>query len=164
MSKKEEFIIKKTEVLEMSFYAVRSQDGKWLRAKKHHNAYRGEFDSNGSWTDNIAEAKIYGKPGPAKSQVTFWGTNYPEYGVPDLVRIVSGKCEFLDQEDRVKKAELQKKIKQAKNDVARWESYSAAHAEKVIALHGSGNDDETIRFRKGLLTAIKELESLIKQK
>lgn len=60
--------VKKVENLNLNFYTVRSQDGKWLRAKRHgYNS----FDSNGSWTEDLAEAKIYSKPGPAKTQVTF---------------------------------------------------------------------------------------------
>lgn len=94
---KEEFKIIKTEKVDLNFYAVRSQDGKWFRSKGQHS-YRPS-----SWVDNITEAKIYSKPGPAKAQVTFWAKNYPEFGVPHLVRITTGECQYLDQGERVTK-------------------------------------------------------------
>lgn len=95
MAKKEEFTVKKTEEVILNFYAVRSQDGKWFRSK-------GLYGSGNSWVEDLTKAKIYSKPGPAKSQITFWAKNYPEFGIPDLVRITTGVCEYLDQTERVK--------------------------------------------------------------
>lgn len=113
-AKKEEFIVKRTETLDLNFYTVRSQDGRWLRAKKHgYNS----LDHGRSWTDDLTEAKIYSKPGPAKSQITFWANNYPTFGVPDLVQITTGVCLFLDQENRVKDAIKKKEIASAKRKV-----------------------------------------------
>ena len=95
MAKKETFTIKKTETVNLNFYAVRSQDGKWFRSK-------GYGGGGNSWVDDLTKAKIYANPGPAKTQITFWAKNYPEYGIPDLVRITTGVCEYLDQTERVK--------------------------------------------------------------
>ena len=113
MAKIETFTINKTETVSLNFYAVRSQDGKWFRSK----GYGGVGES---WVEDITKAKIYSKPGPAKSQVTFWAKNYPEFGVPYLVRITTGVCEYLDQTERVKdrifkikQKELEDKIRNA---------------------------------------------------
>ena len=110
MSKKEEYIIKKTEEVNLNFYAVRSQDGKWFRSK-------GLYGNGDSWVDDLTKAKIYSKPGPAKSQITFWAKNYPEYGIPDLVRITTGVCEFLDQTDRVTDRVKKIKIKELEDKI-----------------------------------------------
>ena len=103
MSKKEEYVIIKTEEVNLNFYAVRSKDGKQFRSK-------GYGGSGESWVDDVTKAKIYSKVGPAKTQITFWAKKYPEYGIPDLVRITTGVCEYLDQTERV--VERIRKIKQ----------------------------------------------------
>jgi len=110
MAKKEEFTITKTEEVSLNFYAVRSKDGKWFRSK----GYGGGGDS---WVDDLTKAKIYSKPGPAKSQITFWGKYYPEFCVPDLVRITTGVCEYLDQTDRVKDRILKIKEKEIQDNI-----------------------------------------------
>jgi hypothetical protein len=112
---KDKFTITKTETVTLFFYAVRSRDGKWLRKK-------GYMGGGNSWVDNITNAKIYGKPGPAKAQITFWANNYPEHGIPDLVLITSGVCNYLDQSDRVKKLKIKKNIESARNKVHRLQS------------------------------------------
>lgn len=105
MAKNETYTVKKTETVNLDFYAVRSQDGKWLRSKGM-NGY-GE-----SWVDDLTKAKIYSKPGPAKAQITFWAKHYPDFGIPDLVRITTGVCEYLDQTERVTDAVLKIKTRE----------------------------------------------------
>jgi len=95
MAKKEEFIVKSTEEVQLNFYAVRNKEGKWFRAK----GFGGGGDS---WVDNLSKARIYANPGPAKTQITFWAKQYPQYGTPNLVRITTGVLEVIDQEERVK--------------------------------------------------------------
>jgi len=97
----------KTEKIDLNFYAVRNKRDKWLR-RKGYSGY-GE-----SWVDDITQARIYSKPGPAKAQVTFWGKHYPKYGIPDLVRITTGICEYIDQTDRVTKVITKHKLESLK--------------------------------------------------
>ena len=111
---KEEYTILKTEEVQLNFYAVRSKDGKWLRKK-------GYGGSGESWVEDISIARIWGKPGPAKAQITWWATNYPKYGVPDLVRITTGKCEFLDQTERVEKSKKKKELEDARRSISNLE-------------------------------------------
>ena len=113
-TKKQDFIIKKTETLELNFYAVRSLDGKWFRSK-------GQNGYGKSWVDNLADAKIYGKPGPAKAQVTFWGTHYPQFGIPELVHFTNGSANYLDQTERVTKIKEKKEIEKAQYEVNKIE-------------------------------------------
>ena len=101
--KGENFKVVHTEDSDIVFYAVKSQDGRWFRSK-------GYMGSGNSWVTDIMKAKFYTNPGPAKSQVTFWSKNYPEMGIPFLVRISLGKIEYIEQQDRVVKA-LEKQVK-----------------------------------------------------
>lgn len=94
-------VVLSTEEIHLELYAVRNKDGKWFRAK----GYGGYGDS---WVPDIKNAKIYAKPGPAKGQVTWWGNHFPEFGTPDLVRIVAGKIEVIDMTGHVKKASIRK--------------------------------------------------------
>lgn len=80
----------------LTMYAVRSKDGKWFRRK----GYSGYGDS---WVDDIKRARIYGKPGPARAQITFWAENYPSHGVPDLVALKVTDMEVLDEAQRLEK-------------------------------------------------------------
>ena len=103
IKKEEPTLIKRTEDIAINLFAVRNRDGKWFRSKGY-NGY------GNSWVDNITTAKIYGTASSAKRQVTYWYTHYPEFGMPDLVQITSGKCDILDQTERVKKAAKKKAL------------------------------------------------------
>jgi hypothetical protein len=97
--KKDNFVIIRSETLELNFYAVRSKDGKWLRAK-------GYGGSGKSWVDEMSKAKIYANPGPAKAQITFWAKNYPEYGVPELVQSPNKKSRNIEESSEDLKLKL----------------------------------------------------------
>jgi hypothetical protein len=88
--------------VDLKFYAVRSKDGKWLRTK----GYSGSGDS---WVDDIKKAKIYPRIGPARSQVTWWSNNYPDYGIPELIELHCTNGIILEEKERVQKAIEKKK-------------------------------------------------------
>jgi len=81
----------------LKFYAVRSQDGKWFRRK-------GLGGSGDSWVDELTKARIYNKPGPARAQISWWFSNYPSYGCPDLVVFTASISETINEEERLLKA------------------------------------------------------------
>lgn len=83
--------------VELSFYLVRSQDGKWFRAK----GMRGYGDS---WVDDPQKARVYSKIGPARACVTWWTNQYPKYGIPDIVEVTTTNGVILDENERVTKA------------------------------------------------------------
>lgn len=114
--KEETYKIVKVDNADLKFYAVQSQDGKWFKSKGYDHS---GWNSAKSWVDDISNAKIYQKPGPAKNQITFWAKKYPTYGVPYLVEISIGKCTYYDQEERVKKSILLKEKASIKNMI-RW--------------------------------------------
>ncbi len=66
--------------------------------------------------DDPKKARIYTKSGPARSIVTFYANNYPEYGVPSIVEMACGQVTVIDeskriQADRDKKADRDAKYK-----------------------------------------------------
>jgi len=81
----------------LKFYIVRNQSGQYYRAKGY-----GGYGS--SWVDDIEKAKVYGRIGPARSQVTFWTSNYPKYGAPVIIELHAIEGKVLDETERVAKA------------------------------------------------------------
>lgn len=109
----------------LNLYAIRSKDGKWLRAK-------GYSGSGQAWVDDINKAKIYPKIGPARRQVTWWSNNFPKYGIPDLVKLTVTGFEILDEESRVKKSQDKKAEAEAKRN-ERIAKQKLEDAEKALA-------------------------------
>jgi len=101
--------------LDLKLYAVRNKDGKWLRTK----GYGGYGEC---WVDDIQTAKIYPRIGPARSQVTWWSNNYPDYGIPDLIELPCVIGVILDEKKRVKKAMDKKKQDIINQEIWRRES------------------------------------------
>ena len=130
--KGENFKVVHTEDSDIVFYAVKSQDGRWFRSK-------GYMGSGNSWVTDIMKAKFYTNPGPAKSQVTFWSKNYPEMGIPFLVRISLGKIEYIEQQDRVVKA-LEKQVKKEQQaQIVRIEREIERAKQKILRDHSNEN-------------------------
>lgn len=77
----------------IKIYLIKSKEGKWFGAK-------GSFKSH--WVDDVQEARLYTKKRPARSQITWWTNNYPEYGIPDLIELTveNGKI-LIEEEQRV---------------------------------------------------------------
>jgi len=97
----------------LELYAVRSLDGKWFRAK-------GMSGFGESWVDDIKDAKLYGKISTARSRVTYWAKNYPDYGIPDIVVITVSDVRIMDEERSKAAKRVEKhKTKQEEDDV-RW--------------------------------------------
>lgn len=91
----------------LTMYAVRNKDGKYFRSK-------GYCGSGETWVDDIKNARIYPKPGPARSQVTFFAGAYPRYGVPDIVELRVTEVVAVDETIRVQKSLDRKAVQQAK--------------------------------------------------
>lgn len=71
------------------------------RANGSVQGYQGYGET---WVTDMKSAKIYAKPGPAKTQVTFFAKKFPELPVPELVELVVTDIRVIDQVARVKKA------------------------------------------------------------
>lgn len=83
--------------VDITVYLVRSQDGKWFRAKGM-NGY------GDSWVEDVKKARVYTKIGPARSCVTYWTRTYPKFGVPDIIELHSTAGTILNEIARVKKS------------------------------------------------------------
>lgn len=133
--------VKKIQQITLNFYAARSQDGKWLNSRIRVN--------------EIAKAKIYTTVGPAKSLITWWANNHPEYGIPDLVKITVAKCEFLDQKERVKDANLKITLKKTKSKVLAMKNQI-----KTLIKNYNIDNDLVEKLSKDLIKAEMELKQL----
>lgn len=116
----------------MTLYAVRNKEGKWFRAK-------GFGGSGASWVDSLTKAKIYPKIGQARSRVSFFANNYPEYGIPEIVELYVTTSKVLDETKRVKKVQAQriKKEEDYKKRMAEWKleqaKWDLEQAGKTVA-------------------------------
>jgi len=98
--------------LKLKLYAVRSQDGKWMRTRGYGGGGR-------SWVDDITDAKLYGKPGPARARITWWAKHHPQYGVPELVVLHVTAGTVVDETDRVEHKKQKEKEQKARQAVRR---------------------------------------------
>lgn len=78
---------KQTSIL--TFYAIRRKDGKFF--KKYSSTY------NDNFIDNIGKAKIYTKPGPAKSRITVLSKRHPLEEKADLVELHITNISIFDE-------------------------------------------------------------------
>jgi hypothetical protein len=77
--------------LSLEVYLVQSQDGKYLRSK-------------GLWVNDAKDAKVFLKLSQARTQVTWWATQYPQYGIPNLIILRIDEGEVKDETPRVLKS------------------------------------------------------------
>jgi hypothetical protein len=101
--------------IHLEFFAVRSKTGQYFRAVG--------FGGGGKhWVDEIGDAKIYAKIGGARGRVTWFAKNYPQYGIPDIIKITATKVEIVNEVERVKKSILKKEEKELKRkkNLAEW--------------------------------------------
>lgn len=93
--------------LEIDFYLVRNQDGKFFRAK-------GRDGQGLTWVDKAQDAKVYTKIGQARSRVTYFAKAYPQYGIPDIIHVHVTQGETIHEEVRVKKAIKKDRLEELK--------------------------------------------------
>lgn len=88
----------------MKIYVVQNKKGEYFR-----NIGYGGYGK--SWREKLEDAKFYTKIGQAKSRVTFWFKNYPEFGCPRILAFNLGED---NQEVMEMEAETNKKIRSIK--------------------------------------------------
>ena len=111
----------------MELYAVRNQAGKYFRAK----GYGGYGDT---WVAEIDSARIYTKIKTARAQVTYFANAYPQYGTPDLVKLVVTDVVVVDETARVEEQRAKKKRAEARHEARRRkEKLTLAHKEYEAA-------------------------------
>jgi len=113
------------ENVKLILYAVRNKEGKWFRSK-------GQNGYGKSWVDSIENAKIYTKIGQARSRVSFWANAFPDYGIPDLIKIHATSFEVVEETTRVKKVKEKKDKAEAERNL-RHKKWEVERAEKELA-------------------------------
>jgi len=103
---------------ELEFFAVRNQEGQWF----HRKGYSGYGET---WVEDVLQARIYNKIGPARAQVTFFAKNYPSFGIPDIVAFKVTESYVMDEADRVKKKMEAEERKKKKREVQQAERRAA---------------------------------------
>lgn len=96
--------------VDLMLYAVRNQEGKFFRSK----GYGGYGQT---WVDDIKSAKIYTKLGQARSRVTWFSNNYPEFGIPDVIELHVTNGTILNEQGRVVKAMAKKKREEINREI-----------------------------------------------
>ena len=112
---------------QLELYAVRNQAGQWF----HRKGYGGSADT---WQDDFVKARVYNKIGPARAIITFFAKKWPEYGVPNLVRLIVSKAELVDETERVAKRNKKEAEWQARADERRAKQelkYALANLESA---------------------------------
>lgn len=77
----------------MTLYAIRRRDGQFFASKKR----------GGDWTSELGKARIYTKPGPARSMITFFA-NIGRMGISELVELRVTEVVGVVETERVQKS------------------------------------------------------------
>jgi len=122
----------------LEFYVVRSKDGKYLRSKGYGGLGK-------SWVDELKKAKVYTKKGPACAQVTWWATNFPDYGIPDLIPIIGTPGEPIPQEKRVLTSIWKKELSNTKRELAQAEA-DVKKAQRIVDDITNGRTERVLQI------------------
>ena len=98
--------------IKLELYVVVNQQGKFFRSVGYGGGGK-------SWVDTIDKAKIYPKLGQARSRVTWWYNTYPQYGMPNIIKLTATGTELMDEMERVKKEQEKRKVREAKREETR---------------------------------------------
>jgi len=135
----------------LKFYIIKSKDGKYFRAK----GYGGYGES---WVGDIQSARVYQRIGPARTQVTFWAAEYPDYGVPDIIELTVSESKVLDEGNRVQKAIKKKKRTELLNKLHSAEGEVINHKRDMLRYRGSYTKEALHRKEEKVEHLKKELE------
>ena len=139
----------------LEFYVVRNKQGKYLRSKG--------FSGHGeSWVSDLKKAKVYTKKGGATGQITYWATNYPEYGVPELIPLICNLGEPIPQEDRVNKVLKKKQIEKAKRELYYAQDNYDKSKREVERVRNGFAEKNLSRAEMALRQAEQKIEELKK--
>lgn len=93
----------------MKFYVVQSHDGMFFRTRGF-NAYMNESRHSTSWVNDISQAKIYTRPGPAKAQVTWWTKHHKKYAPYEVIECLVTDTMVHVPEKKKSKSKLERAL------------------------------------------------------
>jgi hypothetical protein len=115
----------------LKMYAVRNSDGLYFRA-------RGYSGYGKMWVEDLKFAKIYGKPGPARSRITYFSRHYKDYPPAELIELRITEIVVVDETSRLnkvnnahKRRESEQKLQEAREEL-RSARENAQHAEAEL--------------------------------
>ncbi len=113
----------------MKLYVIQNSAGKYFRP-------RGMGGWGDQWQDSLEKAKFYTKPGPAKTQCTFWYNANPKLGCPHVLEFTlePEKAVKIDMLENAKKSVEKKAKKEAKREEERKLWMAAQNANKIKQL------------------------------
>ena len=113
--------------MDLKLYVVVNQDGYFFRAKGY-----GGFGN--SWVADVQKARIYAKIGPARSTVSYFAKEHPQFGIPEIHQLNVASTIILDEKDRVIKAikAREKLAERRKKAQAEWQ-IKEAQAQVLMA-------------------------------
>lgn len=139
----------------LEFYVVRNKEGKYLRSKGY-----GGYGT--SWVDDLKKAKVYNKRQGATGQITWWFSNFPDYGCPELIPLTATMGEPIPQEERVLKSIWKKELEKPKRDLTQAQK-DVDKAQKMVDDIKSGGTERGLKFLetkyKGIEEKLKALET-----
>jgi hypothetical protein len=115
------------DVTQLKLYTIRNSSGQFYRSKGYGGSGVGSC-----WVDDINKARVYGTTGPARSVVTFFTKNYPNYPMPELIKLNVSGFEIMDETERVKKA-IDKKKREEAAQQKRAAERAMVEAERKLA-------------------------------
>jgi hypothetical protein len=114
------------DVTQLKLYAIRNSSGQFYRSKGYSGA-------GSCWVNDINKARVYGSTGPARSVVTFFTKNYPDYPMPELIKLNVSGFEIMDESERVKKA-IEKKAREQAAQEKRDAERAILEAERNLEM------------------------------
>lgn len=97
----------------MELYLIKSKDGKYYRSKGY-----GGYGNN--WVDKPEQAKIFTRLGTARQIVSWWANAYPEFGAPQLVKLIVTKEEAIPVDlNEIKRNKLKRELATEKRSL-KW--------------------------------------------
>ena len=110
--------------IDLKLYVVRNKEGQYFHAK-------GRSSYGKTWVDDIQNARIYAKIGPARSIVSYFAKHYPKYGFPEIYELSIDSMTLKNETERVKKV-LKKDAEEKLANELRNKKYEIELAEKQI--------------------------------
>jgi hypothetical protein len=108
----------------IELYIVQNKEGKYFRA-------RGQHGYGETWVEDIQKAKVYGKIGQARSRVSYFYKNWPEYGMPIILKIDVIGFTVINESERVEKAIAKRKKRDEEVEV-RHRKWAVESAESEL--------------------------------
>lgn len=85
----------------LQLYVIRASDGRWL----------GRRGYGAPWEKDLAKARIYLRPGPARNRITLYSNEFPSEPVPELVELEVTVARAIDDTARVVEARRRRELR-----------------------------------------------------